>query len=216
MPPLNLDASGGERFLPAVVHERRRGVLYSVVARRIKSGRYIGFVMLSSAHVAHALNVDTLNKKTDEIAQRDEPDVLPLERAENFAIYNVLGLKPLPKGRRALYFWYYTGEYDDVKEADSALDALIYRLDAAAHDPDLAAFANRKPTPAKPMKPAITAKKLVAAVPVATKVQIHFDGTGWVVSAEKTIRPFRFAGHIAAEKYAEQVGEQYHIPVVTD
>jgi hypothetical protein len=50
--------------------------------------------------------------------------------------------------------------------------------------------------------------------PLPSAVNVHFDGQGWVVSAEGLIRPFRFAGHIAADIYAEQVGGKYGVPVV--
>jgi hypothetical protein len=49
--------------------------------------------------------------------------------------------------------------------------------------------------------------------PTVRTIQIHYDGQGWLVSAGKLIRPFRFAGHIAAEQYAAQVGERYNLPV---
>jgi hypothetical protein len=208
--------SPGERLEPIAGYERRHGGgFYTVVAMREESGKYIGLEMLPPTHPAYRLTTDTLNDETDKIAQRDESDVLPLERAENSAVTNIRGLKKLPKH----YFWMYTSEYDNVDDADSALDDLKYRLDVAAHDPALAAFVGAEPTPAKPAKPAITAKKLVAAPPkgpMPANVQVHFDGTGWLVSAGQLIRPFRFAGRIAADKYAAEVADQFHIKVVTD
>jgi hypothetical protein len=50
--------------------------------------------------------------------------------------------------------------------------------------------------------------------PMPDNVSLRFDGKGWVVSAGGLIRPFRFAGHIAAEIYADQVAEKYHLTVV--
>src|SRR5208283_1396050 len=49
--------------------------------------------------------------------------------------------------------------------------------------------------------------------PLPKAINIHYDGQGWLVSAAKLIRPFRFAGHIAAEQYAAQIGERYNLPV---
>ena len=49
--------------------------------------------------------------------------------------------------------------------------------------------------------------------PTVRTIRVEYDGKGWVVSAGKLIRPFRFAGHIAAEQYAAQIGERYNLPV---
>jgi hypothetical protein len=51
--------------------------------------------------------------------------------------------------------------------------------------------------------------------PRPAAVTLRFDGQGWLVEAGQLIRPFRFIGRIAAEQYAEQVGEKYALKVVT-
>jgi len=79
------------------------------------------------------------------------------------------------------------------------------------------------PTRDERMAAAVAARAKEAATrpradvtPRTTAVHVKYDGTGWVVEAGDIIRPFRFAGHIAAEQYAEQVAEQNNLKVVVD
>lgn len=105
--------------------------------------------------------------------------------------------------------------HPNSKSLNDALPGARYLLSVLSDvkEDALPAFMFAK-TPVEPLPPLITPEQEAKILgPKPEMVQLQFDGQGWVVSAGGLIRPFRFAGRIAAEQYADAVGEKFHLPV---